>query len=371
MSWGKNMNKSRLLSLGKSILCSLLLIALTVAIFTASNFLFQYNLFGEQYFLPSIALIWQPIFMLLIFNSLVLAIHSYDKASKEKYLAVAEDGRFASAAKFILKSPEFYIEIALIVFLPIFNVLLLPLMIALNFGARVIILKNWYRERKRPEDTDKGKIPPAVKRVLFIILVYCAVSMVAAWFMPLLVTLLNVADGIGILKIFLYIAAAIFAVFAIVYIRALSKRRSFIVKLQKYCKTNQVNISEIKKPYFSVFFWHSGSDFTVEKDGKKFECKLIAGVFQGSPTVFSDKGRGYHRRIMRLFRITLFEFRTTFDFSYESDAKKILILSPTPKKIYVKIQGSSTRPADTGEKVGDYTVYNTTGFLGALDRDCL
>ncbi len=280
-------------------------------------------------------------------------------------------GKFSAAAKFILKSPEFYIEIALIVFLPIFNILLLPLMIVLNFGSRAVILKNWYRERKRPEDADKGRIPPAVKRVLLVALVYCAVSMAAAWFMPLLATLMNIAGGIGILKIFLYIAAAILAVFAFVYIRAFSKRRTFISNLKKYCKTNQVNISEIKKPYLSVFFWHSGSDFTVEKDGKKFECKLIAGVFPGAQTVFSDKGKGHHRHIVQLFRFKIFEFRTDFDFTFESDAKKILILSPTSKKIYVSVQGSPARPADTGEKVGEYTVYNATGFLGALDRDCL
>ena len=348
-----------------------MLIGLTVAIFYTANYLFTYNLFEEQYFLPSIALIVPPIFILLIFNSLVLAIHSQDKEARKKYLESADDGKFATIAKFILISPEFYIEIALIVFLPIFNVLILPLMIALNFGARVIIFKTWYSERKKSEDTDKGKMPPAVKRVLFIALVYCAVSMVAAWFMPLLATLMNIAGGIGILKIFLYIVAVILAVFAFVYIRAFSKRRSFISKLQKYCKTNQVNISEIKKPYLSVFFWHPGSDFSVEKDGNKFECKLIAGVFPGAQTVFSDKGKGHHRHIIQLLRFKIFEFRTDFDFSFESDAKKILILSPTPKKIYVSIQGSPVRPADTGEKVGEYTVYNTTGFLGALDRNCL
>lgn len=365
------MNKSKLLSLGKSIIRSLLLIGLTVAIFYTSNYLFLYNLFGEQYILPSIALIIPPIFMLLIFNSLVLAIHSQDKDTRIKYLEVADEGKFSASAKFILKSPEFYIEIALIVFLPIFNVWLIPLMIALNFGARLIILKNWYRDRKRPEDTNKGKISPSIKRIVFITLIYCAVSMIAAWFMPLLATLMNIAGGIGLLKIFLYIAVAILAVFAIVYIRAYLKRKTFIDKLQKYCKTNQVYISKICKPYLSVFFWHAGSDFSIEKNGKLFECKLIAGVFPGAQAVFSDKGKGHHRHIVQLFRIKIFEFRTDFDFFFESDAKKIIILSPTPKKIYASTQGSPARPADTGEKVGEYTIYNATGFLGALDRNCL
>lgn len=365
------MNKTKWFTIVKGILRSLLVIALTVAIFSVSGYLFKYNLFGEQYFLPNATLFIPPILILLIFNSLVLAVHSQNKDVRAKYLESEDSGSFSAAAKFILKSTEFYIEIAIIVFLPIFNVWLLPLMIALNFGARMIILRNWYKDRKRPENIDGGKIPSSIKRVFFVVLVYCSVSMIAAWFMPLIATLMNIADGIGFIKIILFIFIAVLVVFIFVYIRALLKRKSFITKLQKYCKTNQVPISEIKKTYLSVFFWHPGSDFTIEKNGKKFECKLIAGVFPGAQTVFSDNGKGHHRHIFSIFKFKIFELRTDFVFAFDSDVKKVLILSPTPKKIYASIQGSPARPADTGEKIGEYTVYNATGFLGALDRDCL
>ena len=59
------------------------------------------------------------------------------------------------------------------------------------------------------------------------------------------------------------------------------------------------------------------------------------------------------------------------DFGFESEGKKILIVLPIPKKIYVGTVNSAPRPADTGEKAGEYTVYNASGFLGALERDCL
>ena len=29
------------------------------------------------------------------------------------------------------------------------------------------------------------------------------------------------------------------------------------------------------------------------------------------------------------------------------------------------------RTNSKGEKIGEYTIYNATGFLGALERDCL
>jgi hypothetical protein len=72
-----------------------------------------------------------------------------------------------------------------------------------------------------------------------------------------------------------------------------------------------------------------------------------------------------------MFKTTIFQIMTQFDFGYESKNRKILILSPTPKKILVSLGGFQPREGDVGEKVGEYTVYNATGFLNALDRDTL
>ena len=55
----------------------------------------------------------------------------------------------------------------------------------------------------------------------------------------------------------------------------------------------------------------------------------------------------------------------------EVNGKKILIVVPIPRKFFVSTNQSSPRQADTGEKIGEYTIYNATGFLGALERDCL
>lgn len=98
---------------------------------------------------------------------------------------------------------------------------------------------------------------------------------------------------------------------------------------------------------------------------------MVAGVFPGSPIVFSDKGNGIRQNTIRLFKVEVFHILTKLDFSYESESKKILIVSPTPKNIYSSVNGSQPRLADVGEKIGEYAIYNSTGFLGALDRNCL
>ena len=59
------------------------------------------------------------------------------------------------------------------------------------------------------------------------------------------------------------------------------------------------------------------------------------------------------------------------DFGFESENEKILIVLPVPKDIYVSDGNSQPRPADTGDKAGDYRIYNATGFLGGLERDSI
>ncbi|MBP3395697.1 MAG: hypothetical protein J6L87_00865 [Clostridia bacterium] len=50
--------------------------------------------------------------------------------------------------------------------------------------------------------------------------------------------------------------------------------------------------------------------------------------------------------------------------------QKILIVSPITNEIYTG-NTVSHKPADVGERIGEYTLYNGSGFLNAIERDCL
>ena len=130
-------------------------------------------------------------------------------------------------------------------------------------------------------------------------------------------------------------------------------------------------MSDIEKPYLSVFFQQKGTSFTLKQDGKEYQCKLIAGVFRSSPIVFTDTGEGIRQDVLRIVRVNLLHVNTRIDYRMEGDGKKILIVLPVPDKIYVSTEGSMPRPADTGEVLGEYTLYTATGFLGVLDRGIL
>ena len=127
----------------------------------------------------------------------------------------------------------------------------------------------------------------------------------------------------------------------------------------------------MKNPYRSIFTSKDGFDFTVEKNKISYDCKFIAGVFPNAPIYLSDDGRGIKRIGVRIFGRQIFSIMTHFDFGYESENKKILILLPTPKIFLVSGSAFKLREGDVGETVGKYTVYNATGFFNAMDRDTL
>jgi len=98
---------------------------------------------------------------------------------------------------------------------------------------------------------------------------------------------------------------------------------------------------------------------------------LISGKRKGVPIIFSDQGFLLYKRTIRLGKSELFSIYSKYHYSFESDAKKCLIITCIPAQCYYKDASGHIRKIDTGETIGEYTVYSAKGFLGALDRDCL
>ena len=388
---------SRVKNIGISALRTVILMALTLAVSALVRFLFIDNMFEQEYFSEQILNVWHMVFFLLIFNSLFFAIKRYDKNARERFLNYAKSNKLSSHIKFIFSSLDFYVEYACMVLLSIILpssflygfvskillvdnklytlLIILPIMLLLLFSSRITIQRNWYlesqKESKYSAKEKNSKLPPIVKSVITVVLVYCGAAILIPWFLPLFISLWNLGGAMLFVWIALVVIAVVLITISVYYVRAILKRKSFIKKLKKYCADNSVFLSDIKKPYNSIFTLHSGFDFTVEKKGVKYDCKFIAGIAPNSIIVLSDKGNGLKQNTVRLFKTELFHFMTKFDFGYESENKKIIILLPTPKTFLVSTNESPPSIADTGEKIGQYTIYSGTGFLNSLDRNCL
>ncbi|MBR6681554.1 MAG: hypothetical protein IKL40_01060 [Clostridia bacterium] len=392
-------NKAK--NIGNIAIRTVIVMALTVVISALSRFLFVKNMFEQEYFSEQMLNVWFLIFFLFIFNSLIIAINKCDKDSCINFLENVKNNKLISHIKFIVSSIDYYVEIICITVLSVVFpasflygfvnkiffygmdlsdlknklytlLIVLPIMFVILFTAHITVQKSWYNDAKREKTkSKKGKDRQIVKSVITVVIVYGCSSIAIPWFLPLIVTFWN----LGGIKLFggavLVLLVLALITIMLYYIRALLKRRTFIKKLKKYCFANSVYISDIKKPYLSLFVSQDGFDFTLEKNSTKYDCKFIAGIFPGSPIVLTDKGDGLKQDTVRLFRVELFSFSTKFDFGYESENKKILILLPIPRKFFVSVNEAPPHPADVGEKAGKYIVYNSTGFLNALERGTL
>ena len=154
----------------------------------------------------------------------------------------------------------------------------------------------------------------------------------------------------GLLLLVLWIVIIFLVFFSIFALRAVLKRKSFIEKLKEYCRNNSLALSEIVKPYNSILFDKEGFNFTVEKNGKKYDCKFVSTIFPSSPLALADSGAGIKHFLVQLSNVRIISYKKNFTFTFEGENRKILLLVPTPKKVLVTIKNSELTDAEVGEK---------------------
>ncbi len=391
------MNHSLTKNAGRAAVRSLALF-LTFALITfVASLIFRGNLFDEEMLSERAVGMWNFAFLLFIFESTCAAWNRHATSAREPFFAKYAQGRRFGKVKSVFLSVDLYVEFACIALLsailPLSLVydcvglslfgegygkaqvlpVILPILLVLEILAHLSARSAWVVERMQTKGSkDKNELAQTVKGLATVAIVYLAAALVIPWGLPFLVTIGNLGSGA---VVFLYIGIALLvaalAVVVAFYVRAILKRREFVRQLTKVCREQSATLSDVKKPCLSVLFQQKGVDFTVEYKGAVHACKLVASVFPTSPIVFSDTGEGIRQDTLRLFKINLLHLNTLLDFRMEdapADSRKIVIVLPVPNTVYVSTEGSTPRPADTGERMGAYTLYTATGFLNALDR---
>ena len=154
-------------------------------------------------------------------------------------------------------------------------------------------------------------------------------------------------------------------------LKALVIRSRFIKNLKKVCAGQGYTVRSIRRPYLSLLFLPKGENILLEKNGKRYSCKLLSALRKKIPV--SILPGGYAQYIHALYFRgggVLYRRVKTVKFGYESDNTKILILNPTPKTIQTE-RGGKTYPLDNGFAVGDYKIFTASAFLNALKYDSI
>ncbi|MBO5897895.1 MAG: hypothetical protein J6R04_02675 [Clostridia bacterium] len=206
----------------------------------------------------------------------------------------------------------------------------------------------------------------------------------AAFLMPFLVAMFSTPEvALVSITVLIGLAAAVALIFAgPSYIRALFKRRRLIRGLRRVCRECGYELSPIRQPYWGLIRHKAGADFSVKVGDKQYDCRLLSAVLPGGKMLFDYEGSVTVHHYIRFFWAAqrmhvatqhTFEqstFSSTAEYAFDSDHQKLLIVCPTaPQTLIVGPKGGT--PLDTGAHIGEYRMFNTTGFLGALERDCL
>ncbi len=275
---------------------------------------------------------------------------------------------FDSLTALLFPSVSFTVATRWLINIPI----LAAILFAAALWAHVSVRRKWHLGRKAWMNEEKHKILRGYLWALVKVpLVYGLSSVMLVVIIKVLYPILFI-----LWKYILLVLAAVLLAIAIYMTaarcRAKSKRRRFLSDLEGTCRRLGAQLSPIREPRHSVLHPAEGEiDFTVHYEGKRYDCKLIAGLYYSVPLYFDDSGKAIFRRSIVLFRHELMQWTTEIRYSFEAEGDKLLILSPTPKAVFLSAPGQKPIPIDTGDFTHEYQIFTSTGFLGALERNCI
>jgi hypothetical protein len=115
-----------------------------------------------------------------------------------------------------------------------------------------------------------------------------------------------------------------------------------------------------------------GSNFTVSTDTETYECKLICCEKKKRSLYFSESGKILKNNdVLGVIKHTSYS-----DYSFDArqhssrEIRKILVVTPESKDLFAT-DDVTDRRIYSGDSVMDYKVFQSSAFLGFLERRCL
>lgn len=307
---------------------------------------------------------------LLIFCSLFRLAFSYDPFLRR--VETGEEIRFFTWIKQVVSTPSFWCELAVILvlltvlpvgFLAIrkfFPIAIYPIVAAVFFVTYVMATT-------RMNVIAQRKFHPLeiLNRVLIRFLLHLVALCVAYPVLLLLYSSISQTYGSG--AVAAVAALLILTPFLLLYFRAVFKRRKMLKRLKRICKEKQYTIT-CKRVYRSILFPNREPEIRFRTEKATFACKLIVSFSKNAQLHLSFAGESDGETKFVIGRSTLV-YRAA-RISFEPGEKRVLILVPAPTFVYGK-DGNLSRQLYPADMIGGCTIYGSTDFLNALDRDVL
>ena len=240
-------------------------------------------------------------------------------------------------------------------------------------NARYETRRHWHQLIERRElDMLKSRLRFALRLALILIIYPVAIPL-----SPILVfTAINlftvVRAGLGLFStVGLLIAAAtiLFLVFAMPKLRAHRHRRAFLRRLRPICEDAGFEILDLRPERSLRLGLAGGLTFSLRRGESLYSCRLMVVEHRRLPLYFTADGKCHY--LLRLGGKKHFvSLARHFEYGFTSEGKRILILTPEPKRAFLSSDGGERR-LFTGDRAWSATVFEPDAFLGAVDRNCL
>ena len=185
-------------------------------------------------------------------------------------------------------------------------------------------------------------------------------------------------------------------IYALRFVHNTRKRRILIKKLKQIERENLATVKTRGTKYLSATFTFLPFSFELtDKAGEKYNCLVISASKINAPMYFKAEEylveHGAHLRggallskapgYMGAAAVDLgklggrenptnmvFGFRMAHKFKFpDVEGRKTVILSPTPTTAF-SLEGREFKSIDTGEVIGDYTIFTSTGLFNHIER---
>lgn len=189
------------------------------------------------------------------------------------------------------------------------------------------------------------------------------------------------------------IVIAVITAFKLIYN---ARKRAILLKKLKQMERERLATVKIKgRKYLSATFIRCPLEVEItDAEGERYNCLVISGGAINAPIFFKTDEylieHGFHLRggallarggsfmyAVDVSKLGGKENPTNMAFGYRTSHKlsfaeaegchKVAILNPTPTTAFA-VDGRDYTPIDTGERIGDYTVYTASGLFNHIER---
>ena len=284
----------------------------------------------------------------------------------------------------------------LIYIIPFFFIV--PLTFLSSFLSRTEVFRYWHYLDRTGELQKVESVPRMIIKAVLIFVLYVFIFplspialMLFFSIFAILWVLIDFFTVIGAIALMILIPTA---TVGIMILRALSIRKKLFKRLRAAAEYSGTAVCEIQNPFKSLFNSKIECYFTLKKDGKIYSCRVIGTFWQRAPFFITTARHAYYRHRIgtKEHNITMY---SNIEYGFDKEGKKIVILNPVPRKIYAahdkysepppidegrlssvlrrtsNRKKESARKIEPADKVFDYVIYNSTAFVGAVERQCL